>query len=291
MLDQSLFEKKVLNDDNFTPELALCAEDKGQLIGFGYGMKRRVPYYTRGLEPDKGWICILFVAPNYRRRGTGTLLCSELEKRLAETGAEQIILGSYSPNYFVPGVETDGGDAVAFFQNRGYCTAEKCYSMYRVLFGYEIPERIKRKRELAERDGLSFIRFRMAYEESFRTFLKKNFSPGWYRNADILLKEGKAERQIYVCLSPKGEVIGFCMRGMDGNPNRFGPFGIDARYRNHSLGSILFCTALHDIACQGIYFIYFLSTDDAGKRFYERHGLTQYRAFYHMNKHLTERNV
>ncbi len=286
MLDDVLFKKRILQDENFDQTLSLCAEEDNRILGFGYGMKRKVPYYSRGLEPERGWICILFVAPDQRRKGIGTMLCQELENRLCNAGASEIVLGAYSPNYFVPGVDTAAEDAVRFFGGRGYRIGEKCFSMRRIIQGYQIPPAIVEKRRRMEAEGYQFTSFQPKYETGLRALLSDNFSPGWYRNVEILLSEKKAERQIYICLSPSDKVIGFCMRGMDDSPNRFGPFGVDAAYRNHSLGSVLFCSALYHFTCQGIYFIYFLSTDANGKRFYERQGLECFRQFHHMYKDL-----
>lgn len=286
MLDDVLFRKRILLDENFNRELCLCAVEEGTVIGFGYGMKRRVPYYSKGTEPERGWICMLFTAPNRRREGIGTRLCCELENRLQSAGTKEIQLGCYSPHYFVPGVDAAAGDAVNFFEKRGYHREEKCFSMRKILQGYRIPPEILARRRKLEAEGFCFTRFSPEYETGLRSFLMANFSPGWYRNVEILLSKKKAEKQIYICLSPDDKVIGFCMRGMDDNPTRFGPFGVAAEYRNHFLGSVLFCSVLHDYACQGIYFIYFLSTDADGRRFYERHGMECYRTFFHMRRRL-----
>ena len=286
MLNEAIFRERILLDENFDRGLLLCAEENGRIIGFGYGMKRKVAYYTKGLEPENGWICILFVAPDCRRRGVGTQLCQGLEDRLRQKGASQIILGSYSPHYFVPGVDCTAEEAMSFFTQRGYLREKPCFSMRKILQGYQIPEEIQEKHRKMEADGFRFTGFLPKYEASLRRFLAENFTPGWYRNVEILLREKKGEAQIYLCVSPEDHVIGFCMRGMDNSPNRFGPFGVAEQYRNHALGSVLFCSVLHDYACQGIYFIYFLSTDTDGRRFYERHGMECFREFFHMRKQL-----
>ena len=41
---------------------------------------------------------------------------------------------------------------------------------------------------------------------------------------------------------------------------------------------------LYDMAKRGIYMMYFLSTNEAGARFYQRHGVKIYRTFRHYHK-------
>ena len=115
------FRTQVLLDENFDRELCLLARTKDRVVGFILGIKRRFPYLERGLEPDRGWISLMFVAKEFRRRGIGTSLVCEIEKRLLYLGAETITLAAYSPNYFFPGIDIQGyPEAAAFFEARGY---------------------------------------------------------------------------------------------------------------------------------------------------------------------------
>ena len=67
-IDVSKFRRQAILDENFDPELAFVAEEEGRITGFLFGTKRRFPYLERGLEPDRGWINVLFVDPDYQRR-------------------------------------------------------------------------------------------------------------------------------------------------------------------------------------------------------------------------------
>ena len=156
--------------------------------------------------------------------------------------------------------------------------------MRRYLFGYQIPLEIDKKRTKAEQDGFCISAYRDQDFAKRQSFLENNFSAGWQYNANKVMQEGKGTEQIQLCLQKDGEVVGYCQRGMDGNPSRFGPFGVSNKYRNHSLGSILFCQMLYDMAKRGIYMMYFLSTNEAGARFYQRHGVKIYRTFRHYHK-------
>lgn len=76
------------------------------------------------------------------------------------------------------------------------------------------------------------------------------------------------------------------MRMIDGNPMRFGPIGIAKEARNYGIGGILFDIMQQEMQKRGVYHLYFVSTDIAGRRFYERHGVKLFRTFVDYKKTL-----
>ena len=56
-----------------------------------------------------------------------------------------------------------------------------------------------------------------------------------------------------------------------------GPIGIDKNLRNDGLGSILLDFAQQEMVKRGIYHMFFISTDEPGRRYYERKGVRVYR--------------
>ena len=60
--------KQVLFDENFNRKLALIAIEDKEVVGFILATKRQVPYLDRGLEPERGWINLLFVREDYRKK-------------------------------------------------------------------------------------------------------------------------------------------------------------------------------------------------------------------------------
>jgi ribosomal protein S18 acetylase RimI-like enzyme len=69
------------------------------------------------------------------------------------------------------------------------------------------------------------------------------------------------------------------MRMIDGNPMRFGPIGIKKSVRNYGIGGILFDSMQVEMEKRGIHHLFFVSTDEPGRRFYERHGVKEFRTF------------
>ncbi len=274
------FRKQALFDDNFDTGLCFVAVEKNRVIGFLLATKRRFPYLERGLEPTKGWINVMFVDCDFRRRGIGTRLLCHAEAKLKALGAQTITLGAYSPNYFFPGIDkVNYREAIQFFENMGYQAGKESYSMCKDLHNYRISEETLEKLRKAEEAGFSFRPFEYRYALELLEFLKKEFGGGWKRNALIAMQNNTAEACILLVLDKEQQIAGFCMRMIDGNPMRFGPIGVKDEVRNFGIGGILFDLMQSEMKKRGIYHLYFVSTDEPGRRFYERHGVTVFRTF------------
>ncbi len=273
-LDIHKFRKQALLDDNFDPSLAFIALENDEVIGFTYGTKRKFPYLERGLEPDRGWINVLFVDKSYWHKGIGKALLEKIESSLKELGCKNITLGAYSPNYFFWGVDkVNYKEAANFFEKYGYHEIDTHYSMGRNLHGFQIEEKILEKKKSLEEKGYQFKNFTYNYAIELLEFLKKEFGGGWKRNALISMQEDQAQDRIVIVIDPKGKICGCCMRAIDDNPMRFGPIGIAESKRNEGIGSVLLQVQLFEMAKKGIYRMYFVTTDEPGKRYYERNGL------------------
>ena len=287
----SRFRNQVLFDENFDRNLCLLALTEGRITGFILGIKRRFPYLERGLEPDRGWISLMFVAEEYRRQGIGTCLADEVEKRLSDMGAKTITLAAYSPNYFFPGVDLQAyPEAAAFFEARGYTETDRSCSMCKDLHGFVISPEWRKKKEEAERKGFVFRNFQWKDALELLEFAKTNFGGGWKRNLLLSMRAGEAEDVVTVVLL-QDEIVGFAMRKIDGNPMRFGPVGVCEKVRNAGIGGILFQVKQQEMCSKGICHLYFLSTDTPGRRFYERHGVNVYRTYRKYEKSLAGATV
>lgn len=274
------FRKQALFDDNFDTDLCYMALENDCVVGFLLATKRKFPYLERGLEPTRGWINVMFVDINYRGKGIGEALVKHAEVTLKSMGVLTVTIGAYSPNYFFPGVDKENySDAVKFFEKMGYQAGKESYSMSKDLHGYKMSREALSKLCKAQEAGFSFVNFEYKYALELLEFLKNEFGGGWKRNALISMQNNTAEDCILLVLNLEGKIVGFCMRMIDGNPMRFGPFGIKEEVRNYGIGGILFDIMQLEMEKRGIYHLYFVSTDVPGKRFYERHGLKVFRTF------------
>lgn len=278
-IDEERFKQLILLDENFNPDLFLLALNQEKVVGFCYGVRRKIPYLERGLEENRGWIVIMGVLPEYQNQGIGTILCDEVEKRLKDMGTKEITLCAYSPNYFFPGIDKRYQQAISFFENRNYVYRAESVSMQRSLWDYHMADQYKEKLASLEKDGIHIIRYNDEYVLPLLNYLLENFGAGWKRNALIAMQKKEAEDTILLVVDEQKNILGFCMRKIDGNDARFGPFGVSEHLRSKGIGGVLFEYMMQEMKQKGIYYLYFLWTDGAAQRFYERHDVKVYRTY------------
>lgn len=278
-IDEERFKQLILLDENFNPDLFLLALNQEKVVGFCYGVRRKIPYLERGLEENRGWIVIMGVLPEYQNQGIGTMLCDEVEKRLKDMGTKEITLCAYSPNYFFPGIDKRYQQAISFFENRNYVYRAESVSMQRSLWDYHMADQYKEKLASLEKDGIHIIRYNDEYMLPLLNYLLENFGAGWKRNALIAMQKKEAEDTILLVVDEQKNILGFCMRKNDGNDARFGPFGVSEHLRSKGIGGVLFEYMMQEMKQKGIYYLYFLWTDGAAQRFYERHDVKVYRTY------------
>jgi GNAT superfamily N-acetyltransferase len=273
------FLQEILLDENFDPELALTAVADGHVAGFSLGIKRKYPYLTRGLEEQRGWISSFFILPKYRRRGFGQALLKAEEAKLKARGVREITLCAYSPNYFTPGVDLQYPGGIPFFDKNGYARGTDAVSMQRDLFTYTVPESTRERIAEAAKKGISFRPFSMPYMEKLLAFAGKEFGAGWVRNILFALRRREAEDTVLLATGREDNVVGYCMRKIDGHDARFGPIGVAQALRSEGIGGVLLDLQMMEMKKRGIYYLYFLWTHGDAMRFYKRHGLKVYRTY------------
>ncbi len=270
-----IFHKKILLDPNFDPDLCLVAETDGSVIGYCLGMVRKYPYEERGLEPERAWIPVMFVHPDFQRQGIGRQLVLALEEKFYKLGKSNITLGAYSPNYFFPGPDKDAyGGSIPFFESLGYKVLGEAVGMDLVLYNFKIPEDVKKiKKQLEDEHGIQIIRFTKDYTLPLLGFLKENFPGGWVRNVRETLEKFKGEERILLAIDRERNILGYCQRAIDDLEGHFGPFGVSEKMRGKKIGSVLFYEMLMDMYSRGIYHVWLAWTDNDAQRFYERAGM------------------
>ena len=274
------FRQQALFDDNFDSELCYVGLEEERVVGFLLATKRKFPYLERGTEPERGWVNVMFVDAACQRKGIGTQLLLRAEEDLKARGAKNITLAAYSPSYFFPGVDVENyKTGVKFFEKMGYQSGKVSYSMCKDLHGFHLSSEAIEKLKTANEAGFHFEMFTYKYAIDLLNFARDEFGGGWKRNCLLTMQHDRAEDCILLVLDQENKICGFCARMIDENPMRFGPIGTAERVRNHGLGGILFDLAQLEMEKRGIHHLYFVSTDEPGRRFYERHGVKVFRTF------------
>lgn len=284
-LSEKRFYKTILFDENFDPEYFTLAIKDEKVIGFVWAVKRKVPYGDLGLEPKKAWVAAMAVDEKHQRQGVGTDLLKETESRLFSKGVNNIILGAYTPNYFFPGVDIDNYPyASEFFKKNNYEKYGEAVSMERSLFNFAYtPEYLKLK-EKVKKKGYQLTPFTLSDSEELIEFLQENFPGDWANNVKQAILKDEATETVIVLRDKENHIVGYAQRAIDGNPDRFGPFGVKETLRGEGLGAILFNEMLFSMISKGVSHAYFLWTGGSAQKFYERNGMEVYRTYELMKK-------
>jgi len=278
------FVKMHICDLNFDSSLFLLAMKKDRVIGFIFGIKRKYPHNTKGLEVDTAWIKLVVVEHAHQRCGIGSLLLHELENRFSELETKNIILAMYSPSYIYSGIDIDNEAAVHFFEKYGYSRKEASYWMERNLEGFQIPIDLMQKKNLLMNEGFIFENYHDEIAYPLISMLINNFSTSWTGSVIDAIKKDTAADTIIICRK-ENLVVGYVSRAsIDNNPSRFGPFGVSSDFRNYKLGEILINEMFKSMAEKGIYNVFFKSTEENGKRFYLRNGMEVKKTFFKYEK-------
>jgi GNAT superfamily N-acetyltransferase len=282
------FYRRIIYDVNFDPQKYLFAVEGDELLGFVYGVKRRIPDETSGLQPEQGWIAAMGVHPSRRGQGIGRALLEAMEKLLIAEGAKKIDIGPYASNYFCPGVDKDAYEpGVRFFTARGYETRGESFSMDLNLRGYQRPLRYLEKKKALEAAGYRFKAFEPGDVLSFFAFMREDFG-WWLPDVRASILAGRAEKTLILAQNAGGETVGFVLRAMDGTAERFGPFGTKPSLQGIGLGTTLFHDMMENMTANRIFYTYFLWTGGRNLDIYGTWGMKVYRAYAMLGKTITD---
>lgn len=270
----------VFCDDNYDENLVRVAYDGKVFVGFCIGMKRVYPFLEKGLQEEKAWIVAMAVDEAYRRKHIGTHLLKDVEQQW-KSKVTSIVLATYSPYYFLVGIDILANATNAFFIKNGYQKTDCAYRMRMQFDSYQLP--IEHKQRMLVDAGYTICPFTYEKGKALLDFLHTNFSVGWRFHAIQAMRAQCAQDTIILCMKDH-EVVGYVQRAIDGDESRFGPFGVDAKIRNKGIGSILVQAMFASMKEKMVKDVWFHSTDEAGKRFYTRHGMVVEQVLYHYDK-------
>ena len=242
------FQLKVLNDENFREEGALVAEVDGQVVGFLLALYRQVALAGVGMQEDTGWISIFFVDGNYRQQGIATALFNQAEDYLKAKGRQRVVVSSYVPHYFIPGVDLDVyPEAFELLKKRGYETVIEQYGMSVDLLDFNLNDEYFLVKESLSQEGVKVQYFQPEYTHKLLSFLETEFPGDWATVIRERIRKHCDPKDIVIALRGD-EVVGYCQ--VDGE--RFGPFGVHNSLRGKGVGTVLILHAMQYAKEKGI---------------------------------------
>lgn len=285
-IDAGAWRSRVLLDPNFEADGCLIAEVDRVVVGFLLSIRRRVPFFESGFEPDRGWITAFGVDPDHRRRGIGGALLDAALERFGRLGIRNVGVSPYVPNYFIPGPDLDAyASGVELLLQRGFTETSRPIGMRADLTELPTPETLAEKRSRLTATG---IEIRPAEPDDIvplLAFVGTNFSPDWRREATGVLNDLfiRNERHVSLVVARRGDdVLGYAQhRG-----ERFGPFGVRADQRGNGIGGVILATTLAEMHRKELHSAFFLWTDETAARLYERHSFRCSRRFVTLERNI-----
>ncbi|WUJ71446.1 GNAT family N-acetyltransferase [Kribbella soli] len=258
------FRDLFLLDRNFDAAGLQVAVINDQIVGAAYAVRRLIAVDADDLEPAAGWIPFFFVHPEYRGRGIGRSLLSAAMDWLRSNGRSEVFFSSYTPNYFLPGLDSARYPSAArLLADLGFARQYDAVAMDRSLVGYAIPDEVRKRIDALTAEGYSFGIPTDDELTALITIAGVEFNPDWARAIREGVVSGLPLERIVVARKPGGAILGWAMHGTyEGVIDRFGPFGVLPASRGTGLGKVLLHLTLERMVAVGAHSAWFLWTGE-----------------------------
>jgi mycothiol synthase len=233
--DAARLPAMVWADASGAARVRLVARDAGHVVGVIIG----------SVVGTAGFLDLLAVAPEWRRRGIGSELIGQWESRAATLEAQTLSIGANLHAYAWPGVDIGYTPAIATFLHVGYVRGNVLFNMDVDLTQIRLPDTSELRP--IEEAGVTVRRGTIADVDALARHTAKEWSEVWARETQIALHQSPPS--IFLALTD-GEVIGFAAHGVT-RATLFGPLATSATWRRIGVGAILTRLALADMAVHG----------------------------------------
>lgn len=262
-ITKELFQKNVFDYGECAINNSFVAIENDIAVGFVIGKTWPNKYEVAGYN-DIGWISLIYVKPEFRKRGIGSSLLEKIEKIFIEQKKTIINIGKDYYNFF-PGVPVEMKIHRSFFSNRGYNLNYDTNDLIK-----KITNKTKKEVLKAYKDGKSYI-VRRATKEDFSKIdhlIKKNWPGRWYMEFLDYVDNGGTGKEYMICIDENDYVCGFCkicdintpliLSGYSMNYyDRFdhlggiGPLGVDIEYRKRNIANNILKTIINELIESG----------------------------------------
>ena len=285
-ISETRFTRQVLLDHNFRAAGAPVAVREGRIVGFCLAIARQTPLENAPSDVDRGYITLLAVAPEAQRQGVGSQLLEHAEQYLRSQGKSVVMISSYAPGYFIPGVDVNAyGPALDFLKKHGYIEVIRPVSMEASLWDWSIPQWVRERQQKLSGEGTVIEPYHPELTLPLLEFARKEFPGDWVRvvreTAGRILS-GDSPTRLLAAID-NGTIVGFAHHENE----RFGPIGVAQSQRGRGVGQVLMFATLQAQREAGFRSAWFLWSDDkTAERIYNGAGFKEVRRFALMKKGL-----
>jgi len=252
------FLQRLNNPDFYKKALILNHTDKIGGFILANTAKRESKWYT----PDKGYISLIMIHPEFRRRGFGKALVEEALNFLKKKGGREIEIG-FNPLTFWPGIDLNWDEAILFFKKLGFKEKKTSVSMVANLKTLKVPGEILEKERRLNREKIFIRPYLKDDREILLNFVKKNFSYEWYEEVRSKIEKVKVgftgygldfntlyDPESVLVVLKKEKIIGFSIFSKNFEKKglgHFGPVGIQRDFQGKGIGVVLLFKTLKEM--------------------------------------------
>ena len=233
--DAARLPEMVWSDSDRDARVRLLAWDGDRIVGVAVG----------SVVDATGFLDLLAVAPEWRRRGIGRELLGRWETRAAVLGGETLAIGANLHSYAWPGVDIRYTPAIAMFLKAGYARRDVLFNMDVDLIEV-VPSTASELRRV-EDAGVILRRGVVEDADALARHTASKWTEVWARETQAALH--RSPSSIFLAFA-EGEVIGFAAHGVL-RATHFGPLATHPAWRRIGLGGALTRLALADMVSLG----------------------------------------
>ena len=237
-----LLHEKTFGDPDYKADLTLIglAKNDELPIAFIQGVVRNRS------DGDAGYIKLLCVDSNERRKGYARELYENVEQNFKKKGIKNIRVYESYPNYFMPGIDPLYTEAICFFEKLGYKRIGDTSNLAADLSLQNFEMELEEKKLSAE--GFCFRRAVKNDQKQIYDWLQIKF-PAWI--GEVSETFNNKPITLFIC-ELNGKLMAFSAHeGNNKGTGWFGPMGTDSAVRGKGIGGILFKKCLKDMKEMG----------------------------------------
>ena len=301
-LSEEYFQKKFIEDPNYSPAYSFVAEEDGRVIGFINGIAKKVFYPKETHENTPGFITCFFVDKAYRGRGVGKALLDALTNAFRRDGKRSIACSGSNPinlDWIVPGTpghdhnNAPGMDEAcmghAFLLKEGFSDRYREVAMYLNLAEYKAPDDLDKRREKLAEEGVYTGRYDTSLGYDFDGMCDRIPSEYWRK---VLRDEvAKANPRPILAATHERRIVSFTgpVDKQQSGRGWFSGICTDPLYERRGLATILFHLLMQEFIAIGAAFsTLFTGDDNHAQRIYANCGFRVVRRFVVMQKEIEQ---
>jgi GNAT superfamily N-acetyltransferase len=283
-ISEQRFTRQVLLDPNFRAAGMPVAFRDGEVVGFCLAIARQTPLENATSDVDRGYITLFAVSQHHQRQGIGSQLLAAAESYLRDQGRTVVMVSSYAPGYFVPGIDVNAyANALAFLKKHEYAEVYRPLAMQTSLSDFATPAWVLERAAKLKEEGVAFLAFTPELTLPLLEFARKEFPGDWVRvvrETAGRIVAGESPHRLIAAMD-RGQVVGFSHYENE----RFGPIGVSQSQRGRGVGQMLMYLTLEAQRAAGFRVAWFLWSDDkTAERIYNGAGFKEMRRFALMKK-------